>query len=91
MMPFQKTGVIEEVITVDTVDVKDTKGMKMTDTIKMSDGLVCEVQGPKPGLATCGCGSGIVPESVYVVNAFGRSKRLTGFHCRKCVRNFARR
>lgn len=56
----------------------------MADIITMPDGSRCEAQTEKPGLATCNCGSGIVPESVYV------KKKFIGFHCRRCVHNYAK-
>jgi hypothetical protein len=58
----------------------------------MTDELIEDQCGTKmtpqreyPGLHTCNCGSGLVPESVYL------NKKLIGFHCRRCVRNYDRR
>jgi hypothetical protein len=56
----------------------------MSDEVEMADGSRCAVSHVDAKLATCDCGSGVVPKAVYV------NKRFIGMHCRKCVRNYAR-
>lgn len=53
--------------------------------VSAQDGTKMTPHHEYPGLHTCNCGSGLVPESVYL------NKKFTGFFCRRCVRNYARR